>query len=549
LTSGKNFLEFFLLMTAAFTVAVALLGASQPVWADGPYQPDSFVVGRLASKDGRWLTPVGSRILSSDAAAHRKRGSVPAWDISAPEGSWVMPMAPGEVVYSGCNNAGGYGCWVWVRHDDDNDTSSIYCHLLSDSLTKEAGDRVSQWDVIGQVGWTGATSFGPHVHWEVRKGSRQLDPADFFDKSKMADKPFESVEGEPIRPTLRRNRHPAVRQVLVDLAWKYIWAKVDEKRLPFPNQLRNLIEAQLEDELAKVANFVLWVVGIIVTLLILLILAIFARKSVSGSGKRKIARAAFFLALFCGVMKMTTQDEPISNYWWAQLALIAGATWGTRWLLMKLGRKVGLGRPKIEKVFGWLFCCLIFPYAVVQFVGFGLLLTMAGEVQAAPSLRAPQWRPIQLTWWNGDEFTLDVPQAIWEDTWKASLETGADPYYNVCLGSSESQAYWRNTGSGSCSYAGACGPFQFMRATWRQFRPWVGASRYKWPDAMWAAQLMQVEYEFDQQISLMAHRLRFTGMDHVPPQRAWNMHGGQADYVWRCFQTVKPRNWSWQPTS
>lgn len=56
---------------------------------------------RLVGTDNMVL-PVASRLLSSDSHMHVNRGSVLAWDINAPKGSPIYPVAPGVVAYAGC---------------------------------------------------------------------------------------------------------------------------------------------------------------------------------------------------------------------------------------------------------------------------------------------------------------------------------------------------------------------------------------------------------------------------------------------------------------
>lgn len=128
--------------------------------------------GRVTSQDGKWLTPVTGGILSSDERDHTNRGSVYAWDISVPFGTTVYPMAAGRVSYAGCNNAGGYGCWVLVDHKDGY--LSLYAHMIDEGnrVRVQTGDQVSPWTPLGLVGWTGMTSFGPHVHWEIHHAER-----------------------------------------------------------------------------------------------------------------------------------------------------------------------------------------------------------------------------------------------------------------------------------------------------------------------------------------------------------------------------------------
>jgi hypothetical protein len=144
--------------------------------------------GRVLSRDGKWLTPVANPLLSSDENDHLRRGSVNAWDLTVPLGTPVYPMAAGTVEYAGCNNAGGYGCWVIIRHEDGY--SSIYAHLMDEgggSVWVKTGERVTPWTVLGRVGWTGQTSFGPHVHWEIRHNQEgRLRNDRFFSRSGLA---------------------------------------------------------------------------------------------------------------------------------------------------------------------------------------------------------------------------------------------------------------------------------------------------------------------------------------------------------------------------
>lgn len=134
--------------------------------------------GRAPSRDGKWLTPVAGGLLTSDEQDHLNRGSVFAWDISVPFGTTIYPMAAGRVSYAGCNNAGGYGCWVLVDHKDGY--VSLYAHMIDEGgrVRVETGDEVTPWTPLGRVGWTGMTSFGPHVHWEIHhaeNGRQRID--------------------------------------------------------------------------------------------------------------------------------------------------------------------------------------------------------------------------------------------------------------------------------------------------------------------------------------------------------------------------------------
>jgi len=166
-----------------------------------PDQVGAFVEGRLKATDKDWVLPVASQTLSSAEEDHTGRGSVNAWDLSAKYGAAVFPISPGTVTYAGCNNDGNYGCWTLIKQDDGY--SSLYAHLIDERdpdfkipkgsagdpngyVLVKTGQKVSQWDPIGRVGWTGYTGFGPHVHLELfaSDGTRTRIAA-YFDKSKM----------------------------------------------------------------------------------------------------------------------------------------------------------------------------------------------------------------------------------------------------------------------------------------------------------------------------------------------------------------------------
>lgn len=90
-------------------------------------------------------------------------------DLAAVKGTEVYPLQDGRVTYSGWR--GGYGRLIIVQHEDGAETR--YGHL-SERLVK-AGDAVDANTVIGKVGSSGRST-GAHLHFEVRKGSRPVNP-------------------------------------------------------------------------------------------------------------------------------------------------------------------------------------------------------------------------------------------------------------------------------------------------------------------------------------------------------------------------------------
>lgn len=95
-------------------------------------------------------------------------------DIAAARGTKVRAAATGYVAYVGWNpwDEGKRAFIVVIGHAGGYET--IYGHLLPRRLVK-AGKLVRRGQVIGRMGNTG-TSTGPHVHWEVSRGFRTLDP-------------------------------------------------------------------------------------------------------------------------------------------------------------------------------------------------------------------------------------------------------------------------------------------------------------------------------------------------------------------------------------
>jgi lipoprotein NlpD len=94
-------------------------------------------------------------------------------DIAAPEGTEVVAAADGSVIYVGEQAA--FGEVVILRHEGGLVT--LYAHN-SAALVKE-GARVVRGQAIAKVGQTGRTT-GPHLHFEVRQGTRPRNPLLFL---------------------------------------------------------------------------------------------------------------------------------------------------------------------------------------------------------------------------------------------------------------------------------------------------------------------------------------------------------------------------------
>jgi murein DD-endopeptidase MepM/ murein hydrolase activator NlpD len=82
----------------------------------------------------------------------------------------ILACAGGKVVRAGWDPTG-YGIMVIVDHG--NGYQTLYAHLSK--LRVSYGDYVKQGDQIGVMGNTGRST-GPHLHFEVRKGSTRQNP-------------------------------------------------------------------------------------------------------------------------------------------------------------------------------------------------------------------------------------------------------------------------------------------------------------------------------------------------------------------------------------
>ena len=90
-------------------------------------------------------------------------------DFAARTGTPIYAAGDGIIEKAGW--VGGYGKYVKIRHNSKLKTA--YAHMSK--IKVKNGSRVKQGDVIGYVGSTGRST-GPHLHYEVHKNGRQINP-------------------------------------------------------------------------------------------------------------------------------------------------------------------------------------------------------------------------------------------------------------------------------------------------------------------------------------------------------------------------------------
>ena len=131
-------------------------------------QVESFLLAR----------PVKNARISSRFSKRRFHPVLKKWkahlgmDYAARRGTPVVAAGSGTVIYAA--RMGSYGKLVKIRHKDGYETR--YAHLKSYRNGIRSGKRVKKGQTIAYVGTTGRST-GPHLHFELRKDGRAINPA------------------------------------------------------------------------------------------------------------------------------------------------------------------------------------------------------------------------------------------------------------------------------------------------------------------------------------------------------------------------------------
>jgi murein DD-endopeptidase MepM/ murein hydrolase activator NlpD len=143
----------------------------ESLMADRSLQDDVFVAGRpvlkgwMSSRYGRRTDPFTGKV---------------AWhsgvDFAGKQGSEIVAVASGVVIESGERN--GYGGMIKINHG--NGFQTRYAHNKKNFA--KVGDVVKKGQVIALMGSTGRST-GPHVHFEVYKYGRPVDPAAYINRT------------------------------------------------------------------------------------------------------------------------------------------------------------------------------------------------------------------------------------------------------------------------------------------------------------------------------------------------------------------------------
>ena len=143
----------------------------QSMLSDKKLKSESMVAGRPVKK-GWMSSEYGMRI----DPFHGKQQWHAGVDFAGRDGDDVIAAASGVVTWSG--DRSGYGKMVEINHSDGYITR--YAH--NQENIANLGAIVQKGDVIAQMGSSGRST-GPHVHFEVFKNGRTVDPASYIQRT------------------------------------------------------------------------------------------------------------------------------------------------------------------------------------------------------------------------------------------------------------------------------------------------------------------------------------------------------------------------------
>jgi murein DD-endopeptidase MepM/ murein hydrolase activator NlpD len=142
---------------------------AEPVSAAAP-------ISAAEQSSGRFRWPARGRVI----AGYGRRSDGTHNDginLALPQGTDVHASEGGKVAYAG-NELKGYGNLILIRHD--NGWVSAYAH--NEQLLVKRDDVVQRGQVIAKAGKTGSVD-QPQLHFELRQGSKPVDPLLHLEKN------------------------------------------------------------------------------------------------------------------------------------------------------------------------------------------------------------------------------------------------------------------------------------------------------------------------------------------------------------------------------
>ena len=127
---------------------------------------------RRAESPPVWIWPAEGPVSSHFGPAHPLGIDIDLYGNSTP---LVVASAPGIVPFVGGNPCCSYGFYVVIDHG--NGFATLYAHLAA--IAVREGDEVEQGQLLALGGETGAST-GVHLHFEIRKQGKVVDPLKYL---------------------------------------------------------------------------------------------------------------------------------------------------------------------------------------------------------------------------------------------------------------------------------------------------------------------------------------------------------------------------------
>jgi murein DD-endopeptidase MepM/ murein hydrolase activator NlpD len=100
-------------------------------------------------------------------------------DFTAPSGTPVYATGDGKVIEVSGSSRSRVGFGLVIKIDHGYDYETLYGHLSAFNVKR--GQKVKRGDIIGYIGNTGGST-APHLHYEVHKNGRAVNPAYYYYK-------------------------------------------------------------------------------------------------------------------------------------------------------------------------------------------------------------------------------------------------------------------------------------------------------------------------------------------------------------------------------
>jgi murein DD-endopeptidase MepM/ murein hydrolase activator NlpD len=154
-----------------------------------------FEASGIGQSSGELARPTNGRITSNYGMRRhpilRYKRMHSGLDFGGGYGAPIYAVTDGTVTYSG--RKGGFGNYVKLQHSGG--LASGYAHMSR--IAVRNGRRVRKGQIIGYIGSTGLST-GPHLHYELYRGGRTINPRSvkFVERAQLGGRELRRFKGE-----------------------------------------------------------------------------------------------------------------------------------------------------------------------------------------------------------------------------------------------------------------------------------------------------------------------------------------------------------------